>query len=264
MPTHQCWSHHARLPDEWWDILQPHLGERVRSSDKGGRQPYSFLQVWLLALRDKVAARRWRARLGISYNTVMGQVDAWQEAGCWDRAWAELLSLMPEAEMAVLFIDGAHAKAPNGGEGTGRSPVDRGKCGVKQVLLSTRRRLPVSCLGAAANTNDCLMLEPCLEAASRPLPEGFLLLIDRGFSFAPQTQATWEAGGGLSTVVWPLPVGAKSPRACSEHALQRLARYAGLREHQFRSPTRRQAAIDTMCVIRLLHELPCAYLKGGY
>ena len=59
-------------------------------------------------------------------------------------------------------MDGCITKAPCGGEVAGRSPVDRGKQGMKRSVASDGGGLPLHLVTARANDHDSPLLEPTL------------------------------------------------------------------------------------------------------
>jgi hypothetical protein len=61
-----------------------------------------------------------------------------------------------------LAVDGCITKAPCGGEVAGRSPVDRGKQGMKRSVASDGQGLPLRLVTARANDHDSPLLEPTL------------------------------------------------------------------------------------------------------
>ena len=62
-----------------------------------------------------------------------------------------------ELDLDVVAIDGSLHKAPCGGEGTGKSPVDRAKLGWKWSVASERSGIPIGWSIDAANRNDVKM-----------------------------------------------------------------------------------------------------------
>ncbi len=67
-------------------------------------------------------------------------------------------------------MDGSIHKAPCGGEGTAKSPVERAKLGWKWSILADRAGAPVAAVADRANRHDTILFEPALRAA----PEGLL------------------------------------------------------------------------------------------
>lgn len=56
------------------------------------------------------------------------------------------------------------AKAPSGGEEAGRSPVDRGKQGLRRSVASDAAGVPVGIVSADADRHDSPLFAPTLEA----------------------------------------------------------------------------------------------------
>jgi IS5 family transposase len=74
-------------------------------------------------------------------------------------------------------------KAPCGGEKAGRSPVDRGKRGIKRSVVVDGRGIPLGSVSAPANHHDSPLLAPTLEAARTLglVVEGASVNLDRGY-----------------------------------------------------------------------------------
>jgi hypothetical protein len=78
-------------------------------------------------------------------------------------------------ELSEVAVDGCVTKAPCGGEKAGRSPVDRGKRGIKRSMAVDAQGFPLGTVSAPANRHDSPLLVPTLKAASEvlgALPEG--------------------------------------------------------------------------------------------
>lgn len=100
-------------------------------------------------------------------------------------------------DLSDTSVDGSIHKAPCGGEGTGKSPVDRGKSGWKWSLLTDRSGIPVAWAADGANRNDCTLLEPTLAAAPRGLlADVETLHLDRGHSANPVLETCHSYGIG--------------------------------------------------------------------
>jgi len=59
-----------------------------------------------------------------------------------------------------IAVDGAITKAPGGGEAAGRSPVDRGKQGLKRSGMTDGYGIPLGRVLAGANRHDSPLLAP--------------------------------------------------------------------------------------------------------
>ena len=75
-------------------------------------------------------------------------------------------------ELSEVAVDCCITKAPCGGEKAGRSPVDRGKRGIKRSVAVDARGIPLGVVSAPANRHDSPLLGQTLDAA--------------GFGFAPR------------------------------------------------------------------------------
>jgi transposase len=63
-------------------------------------------------------------------------------------------------QLAEVAVDGCIAKAPCGGEKAGKSPVDRGKQGIKRSTAVDGNGIPIGGLADPANRNDSPLLAP--------------------------------------------------------------------------------------------------------
>jgi hypothetical protein len=76
-------------------------------------------------------------------------------------AYARMIGL----QLAEVAVDGCIAKASCGGEKAGKSPVDRGKQGIKRSTAVDGRGIPIGGLSAPANRHVSPLLVPTLECA---------------------------------------------------------------------------------------------------
>jgi transposase len=122
-----------------------------------------------------------------SESTLRRRRDEWIGLGLMERlreisleAYDRLIGL----ELADVAVDGCVTKAPCGGEKAGRSPVDRGKQGIKRSTAVDARGIPLGTVTAPANRNDSPLLVPTLRRASGSvggLPDGASVHLDRGY-----------------------------------------------------------------------------------
>ncbi len=122
----------------------------------------------------------------VSDTTLGARRDEWLDAGVFDRLAVEAIAAYDRIvglDFADCTVDGSQHKAPAGGEGTGPSPVDRGKRGWKWSLFADGNGIPVAWITDAANRNDCILLEPTLAAAEQRglLNDCQALHLDRGY-----------------------------------------------------------------------------------
>ena len=121
-----------------------------------------------------------------SDTTLRARRDEWAAAGVFDaladealRAYDRIVGL----DLSEAAVDGSIHKAPCGGDGTGKSPVDRGKSGWKWSLLTDRNGIPVSWAADGANRNDIVLFEPTVAAAGGLLADVETLHLDRGYDY---------------------------------------------------------------------------------
>lgn len=92
-----------------------------------------------------------------------------------------------------IAIDGSITKAPEGGEVTGRSPVDRGKQGLKRSGMTDGYGIPLGRVLAGANRHDSPLLAPTLDDLG-PLPDNITVHLDAGYD-SDKTRAELAARG---------------------------------------------------------------------
>lgn len=122
-----------------------------------------------------------------SDTTLRRRRDEWIEAGVMEALREMALSAYDRAiglELADIAVDGCITKAPCGGEKAGKSPVDRGKQGIKRSTAVDGKGIPIGGVSAGANRHDSPLLAPTIEHASASvggLPEGASVHLDRGY-----------------------------------------------------------------------------------
>jgi transposase len=118
--------------------------------------------------------------------TIRDRRDEWIKAG----AFARLRKIARESYDRIvglvleeLAVDGCIAKAPGGGECAGRSPVDRGKLGMKRSLLVEGYGIPLGRVLAPASRHDSPLLAPTLDKLAEvgPLPDDITVHLDAGY-----------------------------------------------------------------------------------
>jgi transposase len=85
-----------------------------------------------------------------------------------------------------IAVDGCITKAPGGGECAGRSPVDRGKQGMKRSSMVDGYGIPLGRVLAGANRHDSPLLALTLDKLDDlgPLPEDITVHLDAGYDSA--------------------------------------------------------------------------------
>ena len=121
-----------------------------------------------------------------SATTLRRRRDEWIAAGVMEALRAVALAAydrMIGLELADVAVDGCLTKAPCGGEGAGRSPVDRGKQGLKRSTVVDAAGIPLGSVPAPANRPDSPLLEATLATLDGlgPLPNALTVHLDRGY-----------------------------------------------------------------------------------
>ncbi|MGC5023084.1 IS5 family transposase [Micromonospora sp. DT47] len=136
-----------------------------------------------------------------SATTIRNRRDEWLNLG----VFAQLKAIALDAYDRIvglllddLAIDGCITKAPGGGEVAGRSPVDRGKQGMKRSMMVEARGIPLGRVLAGANRHDSPLLEPTLDRLEDlgQLPDDITVHLDAGYDSAATRDLL--AGRGLT------------------------------------------------------------------
>ena len=123
---------------------------------------------------------------GWSATTIRDRRDEWIRAG----VFARLKQIALEAYKGIvglllrdLAVDGCITKAPGGGQCAGRSPVDRGKLGMKRSLLVEGHGIPLDRVLAPGSRHDSPLLAPTLDKLDElgPLPDDATVHLDAGY-----------------------------------------------------------------------------------
>jgi transposase len=125
-----------------------------------------------------------------SATTLRRRRDEWIRLGIWERlklACLDAYDQMIGLDLADLAVDGCITKAPCGGECAGRSPVDRGKGGLKRSQLTEGAGIPLAAVSAPANTVDHALLGQTLDEIKdlAPLPAQVTVHLDAGYDYRP-------------------------------------------------------------------------------
>jgi transposase len=137
---------------------------------------------------------------GCSDRTIRRRVKEWAELGVSEKVHAlalEAYDRMIGLGLTEISVDGCITKAPSGGEKAGRSPVDRGKQGLKRSVASDACGVPLGIVSDGANRHDSPLLGPTLEAAKAQvgtLPGTVNVNLDRGYDSAKSRSLIAELG----------------------------------------------------------------------
>ena len=178
--------------DAMWAAAEPLLPCRGDDHPLGCHNPripdrvcFEGIVIRLVTGCSWVTAERLMAHRA-SDTTLRARRDEWVDAGVFDaladealRAYDRIVGL----DLTETAVDGSIHKAPCGGDGTGKSPVDRGKSGWKWSLLTDRNGIPVSWAADGANRHDIVLFEPTVAAAGGLLADVETLHLDRGYDY---------------------------------------------------------------------------------
>ncbi len=121
-----------------------------------------------------------------SATTLRRRRDEWIASGAMERLQEIVLDAydwMIGLDLSDVIVDGCITKAPCGGEKAGRSPVDRGKQGIKRSVVVDANGIPLGAIAAPANRHDSVLLEETLDTLEPlgELPERMSVHLDRGY-----------------------------------------------------------------------------------
>lgn len=121
-----------------------------------------------------------------SATTLRRRRDEWIAAGAMDTLREVVLAAYDRIiglELGDVAVDGCITTAPCGGERAGRSPVDRGKQGLKRSAAVDANGIPLGTVAAPANRPDSPLLGPTLDtlAGLGPLATPLTIHLDRGY-----------------------------------------------------------------------------------
>ncbi len=151
-----------------------------------------------------------------SATTLRRRRDEWIEAGAMD-ALEELVRETYDRtiglELSDIAVDCCITKAPCGGERSGKSPVDRGKRGIKRSVAVEANGIPLGSIGAPANRHDSPLLPETLDAVEEmlgTLAEPVRVHLDRGYDSELTRKRLEERDliGMISEKGKPSPLGA--------------------------------------------------------
>lgn len=172
-----------------WQQLLALLPERHTNHPLGCHRPRipdrvvfeKLVQVLVFGCAyEKIADR------SCSATTLRRRRDEWIELGVLEalREMAlEAYDRMVGLEPSELAVDSCITKAPCGGQKAGRSPVDRGKRGIKRSVVVDGKGIPLGSVSAPANRHDSPLLAPTLDAAGALglVAQGASVRLDRGY-----------------------------------------------------------------------------------
>lgn len=220
--THPLGCHNPRIPDRI-------VFERVIAALVHGS---GYERIADRQCSDRTIRRR------VKYWSQLGMAE--QVHGLAVQAYDRMIGL----QLHELSVDGCITKAPCGGERAGRSPVDRGKQGLKRSVATEARGVPIGLVSAGANRHDSPLLVPTLEAAKKQIgvfPEQVNVNLDRGYDSDKTRAALEELGftGEIARKGVPAPIQA-GKRWVVERSHAWMNGFGKLR----RCTDKRQCAVD--------------------
>jgi transposase len=156
----------------------------------------------------------WRiADATCSATTLRRRRDAWIATGIMDRLQALVLTVYDRIiglDLGDIVVDGCITKAPCGGEVAGRSPVDRGKQGLKRATVVDANGIPLGVIAAPANWHDSPLPAPTLDTVDGliPVPASMTVHLDRGYDSTVTRERLTVRGldGEIAATGKPAPV----------------------------------------------------------
>ncbi|MXY02178.1 MAG: IS5 family transposase [Acidimicrobiales bacterium] len=205
----------------------------------------------------------------VSDTTLRSRRDEWEAAGVFDKIAAEAIAAYDRImglRLADVCIDGSIHKAPGGGPGTGKSPVDRRKLGWKTSIATEAAGIPIGWAADGANRNDIMLFGPTIaQVVERGLHHDIdTMHLDRGYIGACVDTAA--AGAGIADIRRPAkrPPGQPAEPAPAplglrwrvERTNSWLSNYGQIRRNTDRKPHHRLAqlalAIALIITVKLI------------
>ena len=186
-----------------WQQFQALLPERATNHPLGCHRPRVPDRVVFVKLVEVLVfgCAYWRiADESCSESTLRRRRDEWIDLGVMETLRGLALDAYDRfigLEMSDVAVDCCITKAPCGGEKAGRSPVDRGKGGVKRSTAVDASGIPLGTVVAPANRHDSPLLTETLDAVAEALgglPELASVHLDRGYDSEATRERLRERG----------------------------------------------------------------------
>src|SRR3954447_18434146 len=147
------------VPDDLWEVIQPLLPPpKPRRFRHPGRKPLDdrkALTGILFVLKTGIPWEDLPQEMGCgSGMTCWRRLQAWQQAGVWAKLQQVFLARLRHADKidwSRASIDSTFSRALGGVEGSGKSPTDRGRPGIKQHVIVDARGVPLAADATPAN-----------------------------------------------------------------------------------------------------------------
>jgi transposase len=147
-----------------------------------------------------------------SATTLRRRRDEWIEAGSMEtleELTLESYDRIIGLELFEVAIDCCITKAPRGGQKAGKSPVDRGKQGIKRSMAVDAEGIPLGVIAAPANRHDSPLLSETLHTVGE-LPDQASVHLDRAYDSKVTTELLESRAltGAISEKGKPAPLAA--------------------------------------------------------
>lgn len=178
--------------DALWAGIEPLVPARLdhhplgcHRRRKSDRDCFSMMLVRLVTGCSWEDAEHLTGRV-VSDTTARERRDDWIAAGVFEAIATEAISGYDKIiglDFSDVAVDGSVHKSPAGGEGTGKSPVDRAKRGWKWSIATDTAGVPLGWSISAANVHDVHLLAPTLDVVAQRglIGEIGTLWLDRGY-----------------------------------------------------------------------------------
>lgn len=195
-----------------WAAIEPRLPKRPDRHPLGCHRPrvsdrlcFEAMLIRLVTGCSWVDAERLMGNR-VSDTTLRARRDEWVETGVFDQLAEEALTAYDRIlglDLSEVSVDGSIQKAPCGGEGTGKSPTDRGKLGWKWSIATEANGIAIGWVAAPANHHDIRLLEPTLtEITTRGLLADIETIhLDKGYDSVGVRDLI--AGSGIDDAIIP-------------------------------------------------------------
>ena len=139
-----------------------------------------------------------------SATTLRRRRDEWIDEGIMEslrRIVLDSYDRMIGLDLFDVAVDGCITKAPCSGQKAGKSPIDRGKQGIKRSTVVDANGIPLGAIAAPANRHDSPLLEETLDTMEvlGELPERVSAHLDRGYD-SKATREKLEIRGLLAEI----------------------------------------------------------------
>jgi len=153
------------VPDSVWNEIKDFVPSK---KSKVGRPETSPRKIFGVVFWIVKTGAQWSniPKEWAPASTVHGKFRKWCKSGVFENIMkrAEVAYLQSVGEGSWFALDASSAKAPLGGEMTGKNPTDRGKLGAKKSIIVDFHGAPRALVVGAANTHDSKMVKDLLKS----------------------------------------------------------------------------------------------------